>query len=450
SPVVIGLFAGAAILAVAWAAVERRVPEPVLPLELFKLRVFSLSAAIATAVGFAMFGAIAYLPLFLQVVHGVSPALSGLHMVPMVLGILVASVVSGQIVTRTGRYKIFPILGTAVTAIGLYLCSRLDEFSTTAAMSLAFWVLGTGLGLVMQVLITIVQNAVGYEALGAATSGATFFRSIGGSFGTAVFGTIFANQLAHNVAAALTGRTLPPGFSPQQIQQRPGRLRQLSPTFQDPLLHAFSQAIHMVFLSAIPVVLVAFVLAWFVHELPLRATAGAVEYGEGVPGRVVARTSLEELERALSLLIQRDDRARGLYQRLGTAAGIDLPAGSLWALSRIARHGPTTENELAGRAKVSVERARPALARLVADGYARRSDGRYALTDAGRDATARLVEARRRRCAQHLDGWSPDEHAELTDLLNRLAVTSLGDEADRSTFGATPDADARSSPRRRG
>ena len=341
SPVIIGLFAGAAVLVVAWVAVERRAPEPVLPLYLFRLRVFTISASIAAAVGFAMFGAIAYLPLYLQVVHGVDPTASGLHLIPLVLGMLVANVVSGQIVTRTGRYKIFPILGTAVTTVGLYLCSRLDEFSTTATMSLAFWVLGTGLGLVMQVLITLIQNAVDYEDLGTATSGATFFRSIGGAFGTAVFGTIFANELAHNVAAALAGKPLPPGLSAQGIQERPAGLSQLPAAVRGPLLHAFSQSIDTVFMAAIPVALAAFVLAWFVRELPLRATAGAPEYGEGIPGRVTARTSQAELERALSLLIQRDDKARGLYQRLGVAAGVDLPAGSLWALCRIARHGPT-------------------------------------------------------------------------------------------------------------
>ncbi|WP_020578832.1 MFS transporter [Actinopolymorpha alba] len=436
SPVIVGLFAGAVALVVAWAAVERRAPEPVLPLHLFRLPVFTVASAIATAVGFVMFGTIAYLPVFLQVVHGVSPTSSGLHLVPMVLGILVASVVSGQLVTRTGRYKIFPILGTAVMGVGLYLCSRLTEFSTTAEMSLTFLVLGTGVGLVMQVLITIIQNAVDYKDLGAATSGATFFRSIGGAFGTAVFGAIFANQLAHNVPAVLHGHSLPPGVTPQSVQQRPVQLKTLPASLHDPLVHAFAESLHAAFVAAIPVALLAFILAWFVRELPLRSTAGAYEYGEGIPGRVIARTSHAELERALSLLLQRDDRARGLYERLGAAAGVNLPAGSLWTLCRIARHGPSTEAQLAERAKVSLERAQPAFDRLVRRGYVERVNGTLSITAVGRTATDRVFSVRRQVLANHLRGWSLEDNPELVELLNQLAVTSLGDGPEGKTLDA--------------
>ncbi len=198
-------------LAVAFVAVERGAAEPVLPLKLFRVRTFTLSAVISFIVGFAMFGAMTYLPTFLQVVQGISPTLSGVHMLPMVIGMLLASTGSGQIVSRTGRWKVFPLTGTAVTTIGLLLLHRLDEHSSTAEMSGYFFVFGLGLGLVMQVLVLIVQNAVSYEDLGVATSGATFFRSIGASFGVAIFGTVFASRLGDKLTAASGERRCRPG-----------------------------------------------------------------------------------------------------------------------------------------------------------------------------------------------------------------------------------------------
>lgn len=208
---IIGLAVLSVLMLIAFVYVERRAAEPVLPLKLFRIRTFSLVAVISFVIGFAMFGAMTYLPTFLQVVHNITPTMSGVHLLPMVVGLLVTSTVSGQIVSRTGRWKVFPILGTGITAIGLMLLHRLTEFSSTAQMSAYFFVFGAGLGLVMQVLVLVVQNAVTYEDLGVATSGATFFRSIGASFGVAIFGTIFTNRLTDKLGAALSDITLPPG-----------------------------------------------------------------------------------------------------------------------------------------------------------------------------------------------------------------------------------------------
>ncbi len=225
----VGLAVLGVLLALAFVAVERRAAEPVLPLTLFRVRTFTLSAVISFVVGFAMFGAMTYLPTFLQVVHGISPTLSGVHMLPMVAGLLLASTVSGQIVSRTGRWKVFPVAGTAVTTLGLLLLHRLDETSGTAVMSVYFFVFGLGLGLVMQVLVLIVQNAVSYEDLGVATSGATFFRSIGASFGVAVFGTVFASRLGHELADAFRGVRLPPGITPDALKADPRGIGALPP-----------------------------------------------------------------------------------------------------------------------------------------------------------------------------------------------------------------------------
>ncbi|MET9018693.1 MDR family MFS transporter [Actinopolymorpha sp. NPDC004070] len=438
SPVIAGLFVASAGFVGAWLAVERRAAEPVLSPRLLALPVFRIGAAIGFVVGFVMFGALAFLPLFLQVVHQVSPTLSGIYLLPMVLGLLATSVASGLVVSRTGHYRVFPLVGTPTIAVGLFLCSRLDEYSTTQAIAGSLLVLGAGLGLVMQVLLTAVQNAVDYSDLGAATSGVTFFRSIGGAFGTAVFGAIFSNQLLGNVASALHGRPLPGGFDPTAIAREPARMAALPPEVRQALLHAYAVSIHSVFVWATPVALAAFVLAWYLRELPLRATAATTataDYGEGMPGRTTVCTSQEEIERALGLLVRRDDRARGMYQQLGQAAGVALPAGSLWALCRIARAGPVRAADLAAMARVPPERARPHVDTLLAAGYVTRDDGHLEVTPSGLAAVDQLVATRRAALGRRLDGWRPEEHPELSALLQRLASTSLGDEADREVFG---------------
>jgi MFS family permease len=175
SPQIIGLFIAAVLLLLAWYVSARRAAEPVLPLRLFRNSVFTVASAIGLAAGFAMFGALSFLPLFLQVVQGVSPTISGVYLLPMVLGMLATSIGSGQVIARTGRYKVFPIVGTALMAVSMFLLSRLDEHTATPVMNLYFFLLGASLGLIIQVLVIAVQNTVNYADLGAATSGATFF-----------------------------------------------------------------------------------------------------------------------------------------------------------------------------------------------------------------------------------------------------------------------------------
>jgi predicted MFS family arabinose efflux permease len=206
SPVVVGLAVVSIVLVVAFALIERRAAEPVLPPRLFSNRVFVVTSAIGLVVGFALFGSVTYLPLFLQVVGGSSPTGSGLQILPLMGGLLVTSISSGQIISRTGKYKPFPIAGTAIMVVGLGLLSTMDVHTTRLASSAFMFVLGLGLGMVMQVLVLVVQNAVDYADLGVATSGATLFRSIGGSVGTAVLGSIFSNRLSAELASSLPAR----------------------------------------------------------------------------------------------------------------------------------------------------------------------------------------------------------------------------------------------------
>lgn len=433
---IIGLAAGSVLLIVVWLLVERRAAEPIMPPALLVNRVFALGAAISFAVGFAMFGALTFLPIFLQIVHGVSPTLSGVYLLPMMLGMLVSSIGSGQLITHFGRYKIFPVLGTPMIALALYLLSGLDETSSTLAMSLRFALLGFGLGLVMQVLVIAVQNAVSYEDLGSATSGVTFFRQIGGSFGVAVFGSIFSNQLASNIEGL--ARVLPPGFDPAAVQGNPQLLDRFPADVKNSVLHAYAQSIDSVFLWAVPVAALAFVLTWFLREVPLRASSQTPDYGEGFGAAPTVRSSRHEMERVLSELMRRDPKARELYDRLAHLCGVALPAGSVWALCRIAKDGTVAGSDLADRAGVTVGEGRPYVDRLVNAGYVERRDGTLAITASGRGVAERLFAARREGLCRHVDGWEPEEHPELADVLTRLAEASLGDDEDGGLLRPEP------------
>jgi DNA-binding MarR family transcriptional regulator len=429
SAVIIALFAGSAVLGVGWWLSARRAAEPLLPLRLFRNPVFSVAAGISLAAGFAMFGSISYLPLFLQVAHGISATLSGVYLLPLVGGLLLTSVASGQLIARTGRYKVYPIVGTALLVVALFLLSRLDEHTSTALTSVYFFVLGLALGLIIQVLVIAVQNSADFADLGAATSGATFFRTIGGAFGVSIFGAIFSNRLAGELASALRGVPLPHGFSAANAAANPALLKTLPAAVRGDVKHAYSLALHPVFLYAIPVALVAFVLSWFLREVPLRATS-SVGIGEGLGAGPPERSSVDEVERALTRLGGADLRRRG-YERLAALAGLDLPAGSCWILTRLAKQGAVPTEELARQANVTVDYGRPYVDRLVAENMVVRSNGTLVLTDAGHEAANRLFAARREGLRELLADLSPEEYGELGALLTKLSRAMLGEDADR-------------------
>jgi len=421
----------AVVLLIVFVPIERRAAEPVMPLRLFRLPVFNVTSGIGFIVGFAMFGALTFIPTFLQVVHGVSATTSGVRMLPMVLGMLLTSIGTGQIISRTGHYKIYPILGTAITAVALWLMSLLDQDSSILEMSLAFLVLGLGLGLVMQVLVLIVQNAVPYEDLGVATAGATFFRSIGGSFGVAVFGSIFSNQLASNVRDALAGHQLPSGFDPSVIQGDPKVISQLPADVGRSIIGAYSDSISTVFLYAAPIAVIAFVLAWFVKEQPLRKTVAVADIGEGLGGSPTERSSLDEIQRSLTVLGSREAR-RDLYRRVSEHAGVDLSPLAAWALLRLHHFGPTTWADAEARGTARTPRLESAYAELGEHGFTRADPpGTAVLTEAGLAAADALAAGRRDSLAELLDGWDPEQHTELAAMLSSLAHALGGTDAER-------------------
>jgi EmrB/QacA subfamily drug resistance transporter len=279
---------------------ERHAAEPILPLHLFKTRVFAVTSVVGFIVGFGMFGAITYLPAFFQVVRGISPTISGVYLLPLMAGLLITSISSGQIIARTGRYRVFPIAGTALVTIGLFLLSRMSPSSSTLFDSLGMLVLGMGLGGVMQVLVIIVQNGVSHSELGVATSGATFFRSVGGSFGTAIFGAIFANVLVGNLASHLHGLGLPTGFSASDVT--PAALSHLPAAVHAGFVSGYAESIQTVFLIAVPIAVLAFLATWLIPQVELRRwaspAASAAPTADGQDAAVDAASGLDEIPAA--------------------------------------------------------------------------------------------------------------------------------------------------------
>jgi len=243
---------------------EKHAAEPIMPLELFRERTFVLSSLIGFIVGVSLFGSVTFVPLYLQVVKGSTPSTAGMQMAPMMGGLLVMSVFTGRLISKIGKYRMFPIVGTAFVAVAMVLLARLSVDTPVARMYLYLGLLGCGLGMVMQVLILAVQNAVEFRHMGVATSGATLFRSIGGSVGVAAFGAVFSHGLQTRLDKVLgPDIELPKPLTPEVI-------RHLPPALHTDYLNAFAGALHVVYLLAACVVVFAFALAWLLRDIPLR------------------------------------------------------------------------------------------------------------------------------------------------------------------------------------
>ncbi|HTU15298.1 MAG TPA: MFS transporter [Solirubrobacterales bacterium] len=417
SPEIIGMGVVGVLALIAFGFAERRAPEPILPPHLFRNRVFVVTSALGFVVGFALFGSLTYLPLFQQVVRGLDPTESGLQMLPLMGGLLIASIGSGQIISRIGRYRIFPILGTGIACFGLYLLSGIDSSIGAGTMALYMAILGFGLGLVMQVLVLAVQNAVSYSELGVATSGATLFRSIGGSMGTAVLGAIFANRLATELAAKLpAGAPSNAGggsIDPEQIKHLPAMVR-------DGYIDAFTSSLTTVFLAASGVVAFAFLLAWLIPERPLRKTVETAGIGEAFASPRSSR-SLDEAVRELTVMIGRE-KTKDLIQQVADRSGLGLTVGETWLMGRLRRGIELDLNALAEKHSADVGRLETARNGLTEKGLITLGAGDHAeLTDKGRAELNDLAEARHKVLEDLVADWGPEADEELAPVLARLS-----------------------------
>ncbi|HEX4223178.1 MAG TPA: MDR family MFS transporter [Pseudonocardiaceae bacterium] len=427
SATIIGLFAGSILALVIFVLVELRAEEPILPMRLFRQRVFSVASLLSFIVGFAMLGGITFLPTYLQYVSGTSATASGIRTLPMVAGLLITALASGQIVGTTGRYKIFPIAGTAITAVGLFLLSTMDEHTSVLVQSVYMFVLGAGIGLVMQVLTIIVQNTADYRDLGSATSGVTFFRTLGGSFGASIMGSIYANQIGRLLPAALIKVKVPPNAvaNPAAVHRLPAALR-------DPIVHAYAQAVHAVFLYAVPIAVLGFVVALFLPQVAMRGIvqAAAKDPGEGfaVP---VDQSSDAQLESIIGRVIQRrGDVAAEILARSGV--GLDIP--TVWGLLGIYLRAhmldlPTRQADVEDQVGIPHGVLTSFYDEIAAAGYLARTDGALRLSARGDAVMAQIVEAWNAWLIEQLHDWLPDQDDPELEQRARAAVGRIARRA---------------------
>ncbi|MFZ1161713.1 MDR family MFS transporter [Mycobacterium sp.] len=425
SPIIIGLFAASAASLGVFVWVENRSsgPEfaPILPTRLFANPVFTVCCVLSFVVGFAMLGALTFLPTYMQFVNGVSATTSGLRTLPMVAGMLSTSMGSGVLVGRTGRYKIFPIAGTALMALAFLLMSRMDPATSALLQSVYLFLLGAGIGSCMQVLVLIVQNTSRFEDLGVATSGVTFFRTIGSSFGAAIFGSLFTNFLHSRIGPALAAS----GASPAAANS-PEALHRLPHEVAAPIVGAYAASLTQVFLWAVPVALVGFTLALFLREVPLRDIGNnAADMGDGF-AMPTTQTPEDMLETAIGRLMRGEPGVR--LRSIAMRPDCRLDVAELWALLRINRYqralGIARITDIAEQFGIPYEVLEPTFDRLVRDGYAQRDVDQYWLTPAG----AREVDF----VSSLLQGWvidkltrSPNfqgrpDRAQIEAALNRI------------------------------
>jgi EmrB/QacA subfamily drug resistance transporter len=420
--------AGAALLGV-FVAIERVAREPVLPLSLLRDEVFRVSAALSLIVGFALFGSVTFLPLFFQTVFHSSPTGAGLRLIPLMGGLLVTSVGSGRIISSTGRYRAFPIAGTAVMTVGLFLLSRLDLGTGALTADGYLLVLGLGLGMVMQVLVLAVQNAVGYSVLGAATSGVTLARGIGGSFGAAIFGTIFSSRLRSGLHGAIAG---PLGGQVSGGGRLTGaQLATLPAAARTVYENAYVHALRPVFVVAGAIGAVGFGLSLLLRERPLRATAATSTGLEDALAAPKGPSSLAEVDRALSVLVG-DQRRRAFSEGIAARAGVDLDPGLVWALVRFGSYGIAGTREMAGELGIAAERIADVQTGLRQRDLIEGEGEQAQMTPAGVAMADQLLSARREQLRELLADGDSGREPEVQSLLERLCVELSGERPDRA------------------
>ncbi|MFB8126685.1 MDR family MFS transporter, partial [Streptomyces bacillaris] len=438
SPVIIGLFVGGIIALTLFCLIETRAKEPMLPMRLFRNPVFTVCSVLSFIVGFAMLGSMIFLPTYLQYVDGDSATLSGVRTLPLVAALLVASIFSGTVVSRTGRYRLFPIAGTLVMAAGLFLLSRMGPETGVWLESLYMVVLGLGIGLAMQVLTIAVQNTVDYADLGTATSGVTFFRTLGSAFGTAVFGTIYANALTPNLRDGIA-QAVAAGGDPAALAraaESPQALHALPAAQVEPLSQAYAQTLHTVFLWTVPVALIGFVVALFLKEVKLRDSArlASTDMGEGFaqPGSGDSEKLLE-ISVASILHSAGPDTARRIIRESDTR----LDMAGAWAVMQVDLFtrmvGHAGLRLIATRHRLPPEVLVPVFDRMIEEGYLT-GDGRiFSHTAAGAREARVISEAWGHWLNERLaeDGARPDDgqlRAAVDVIAKRLLAEDLAQE----------------------
>ncbi|MGW2052105.1 DHA2 family efflux MFS transporter permease subunit [Streptomyces sp. NPDC001858] len=441
SATIIGLFAAGVVAVALFCWVEARATEPMLSMYLFRNSVFTVCVILSFVVGFAMLGAMTYLPSYLQYVAGASATLSGVRTLPMMVGLLSCSLLSGTVVSKTGQYRWFPVAGCFVMAIGLYLLSLMDRGTGVLLESVFMFVLGCGIGLSMQVLTIAVQNTVDYTDMGTATSGVTFMRTLGSSFGTAVFGTIYANSLSPKLdsairEAAATGTV--PADRIAEAANAPQSLHKLPDATAFPIIDAYANALETVFRWTVPVAVVGFVVALFLRQVRLRDSAQSAS--TDLTGGLGEQTgsSRQLLEQALASILPR--RGMDIAREALTDSGSRLDMGRAWILLQTDMHthllGHAEPTLIADRRQIPVEILTPVYHRLVEEGYLRRQADLYTLTGQGRSEADTIRDSWRQRVAALVeDDLGRPSCPELQEALDSIARRLLTEDLSESRLG---------------
>jgi EmrB/QacA subfamily drug resistance transporter len=423
SPTIIGLFIGSAVALGIFVQVERRAAEPILPMRLFRSRVFTTAAILSFIVGFAMMGSVTFLPVFLQYARGASATVSGLRTLPVVAGLLVTAIISGQFVSRTGRYKAFPIVGSALLAVGLYLMSRLSDRTPLWQESLFMLIFGAGIGLIIQILVLVVQNTSDYRDLGAATSGVTFFRTLGSAFGASIFGAIYSNYLAHLLPAAIAQAG---HVSPADVAN-PAAIQALPAASREPIMHAYAEALHYVFLWAVPVAVVALVFALLLPQVAMRDSARGVatDTGDGF-GLPESPNSDDQLEKIIARVLRRRTAGAEVLER--SSSILDL--ATAWGLLQVYLHGPMIDQSARQSDLEAVIGLPPGVLTsyfddIAASGYLRRDGDMLVLTDRGTAEVDMITTAYVDWVLEQLAQWLPDQPEQrerVASTLHHIAI----------------------------
>jgi EmrB/QacA subfamily drug resistance transporter len=448
SPEILGLFALSLLALAIFVLVESRAADPILPLRLFRSAVFTIASILSFIVGFSMLGALTFLPSFLQYVGGASATMSGVRTLPMVVGLLVTAVMSGNAVGRTGRYRPFPIIGSAVMALGLYLLSTMGESTHIAIQSLDMLVLGAGIGLIMQILTLVVQNTSDYRDLGSATSGVTFFRTLGGSFGASIMGSIYASHLAPRLPAAIARS----GITDPTIATQPAALHQLPTAARAPIVHAYADSLHTVFLWVVPVAAVAFFLALFLPQVAMRNLAKDAARGPGDGFAVPESTDPDtQLEGIIGRLLRR--RGSSMAGQILARSGTGLDLAQCWGLLRVqvpqsVLGAQVTEASVEDDLGVPHGVLTSYFDELVAQRLVSRAaddPGRLDLTEHGLAEIGLVIAAWKRSIVEELADWLPEDTATVPDervhaALDRIVRRALTEDEGPRPRHRRPDA----------
>ncbi|MEV6319273.1 MFS transporter [Streptomyces sp. NPDC051776] len=416
-----------ALLPVIWR-LESRTTSPVLPVQVLSRRAFIVPGMISFFFFWTQIGLVNYIPVYFQLVKGTSATVAGLHMLPVTVASLVCYTLSGRAISRWGRYKVFPVVGSAFLTLGVTLCSFLDTHTSSITACLYLVVLGIGFGMISQVALVAAQNGAPYRDLGAVTSGIGYLRNVGAACGLALFGAILNRVLTSRLSRAAARGEFPSTNEKRWTEGNPSLLHELTGRARSVYIDAYVSVIETIFLTAIPVAACVLILSVLIRETPLRRTAGALRTRDGSVVLPTARDSREAMQRLLEVITGWQTGSE-LHRQLVEKVDGGISPMESWTLFRLVQYGPATADELARRTRIPDAELRGYLTALEARGLAEvNARGVVRLTAEGESFSQDMVRAQTEELTELVTEWNPESNPELDDLLRLHARELLVDE----------------------